>query len=428
MSSNYRIQPFRTLHFDSSRTGSLDRVVAPPYDLVDQKRQRELYDRNPYNVIRLELNRATDPYADAAATLEQWRTDGVLVRSTKPAIYLYTQRFQHEGRAFVRTGLIARVKLEEFATGRILPHEKTFPKAKEDRLRLLEATRTNISSIFGLYPVKDAALSGLLDAVGKREPILSATDDLGIANEIRAIDNPDEIALIQRVLEAPRILIADGHHRYETSLNYRQQRIQNGDASADAPFNYTMMTIVAFDDPGLVVLPTHRVVRELPEAARASFGVKSQQDFVSEEFSDRDRMLAALKTAGQGSLSVVLKNDRVFRLMRLRNPASLAAAMPETPESVRGLDVSILHTLIFDRIFGIKADQVRKGGNIEYTIDAHGAVDQVIKGAADGAVLMNAPTINDIDRVSGAGATMPEKSTYFFPKLITGLIMNPLED
>ncbi|HVN88877.1 MAG TPA: DUF1015 domain-containing protein [Candidatus Binataceae bacterium] len=428
MTSNYRIQPFRALHFDPSRTATLDRVVAPPYDLVDQKRQSELYDRNPYNVIRLELNRASDPYVNAAATLEQWSKDGILVRSAKPAIYLYTQRFQHEGRAFVRTGLIARVKLEEFATGRILPHEKTFPKAKEDRLRLLEATRTNISSIFGLYPVKDAALSSLLDAVGKREPTLSATDDLGIANEIRAIDNSDEVAVIQRVLEAPRILIADGHHRYETSLNYRRQQVQAGNSSADAPCNYTMMTIVAFDDPGLVVLPTHRVVRELPEAARASFGVKSQQDFVSQEFSDKDQMLAALKAAGQGSLGVVLKNDRFFRLMRLRSPASLAAAMPETPDSVRGLDVSILHTLIFDRIFGIKADEVRKGGNIEYTIDAHGAVEQVLEGNADGAFLMNAPTIDDIDRVSGAGATMPEKSTYFFPKLITGLIMNPLED
>ena len=425
---DYRIQPLRALHFDSRAVGSLDQVVAPPYDLIDRKRQDELYDRNPSNVIRLELNRSSDPYADAAATLKRWRADGRLVRSSKPALYFYTQRFRHEGRELVRNGLIARVRLEEFATGRILPHERTFPKAKEDRLRLLEATHTNISSIFGLYPATDAGLARLLSQVAQREPILTATDDLGIANEIRVIAQPDEVAMVQRALEASRILIADGHHRYETALEYYRRHRDDAAGSDPPACADTMMTLVAFDDPGLVILPTHRVVRQLPGAALVGFAANCRGDFIVEEFAEVDLFLMALKAGGRGALGVALKNDRTFRLLQVSDTAKLPAAMPEVAAAVRELEVSILHALVFERIFGIKPEEVRKGGNIEYTIDARGALAQVIAGKADGAFVMNAPTVEDIARVSGAGATMPEKSTYFFPKLITGLVMNPLED
>ena len=433
MIANPRIQPFAALHFDVHKVGALDRVIAPPYDLIDSTLQVRLYERSQSNVVRLELSRAADPYADAASTLARWRADGTFVRWPRPALYFYTQHFAHEDGRKTRNGLIARVRLEEFATGRILPHERTFPKAKEDRLRLLEATRTNISSIFGMYPSADTNLARLLAEVSDHPPDLVATDDLGIINEIRAIDRTDEIAIVQQALETPRILIADGHHRYETALEYRRRQRAITATSGDQPLDYAvsdyaMMTLVAFDDPGLVILPTHRVVRRISADAVAAFPARLAKDFAIAEFSDRDRFLRELTRRGRGAIGIALKGDQLLRVATLRDPAALATAMPDAPRAVRELDVSLLHALIFDQICGITAETVRQGGNLEYTIDAPGALEEVGAGRADGAFLMNPPTVADIERVSSAGATMPEKSTYFFPKLITGLVMNPLED
>jgi uncharacterized protein (DUF1015 family) len=433
MSSNFeRIEPFRALTFNPERVGSLNRVVAPPYDLIDGTRQDELYARNPFNVVRLELNRETDPYASAAATLAQLIADQAVVPTAHPAIYFYTQRFQVDGRLLTRSGMIARVRLEEFVSGRILPHEKTFPKAKEDRLRLLTATRLNVSPIFGLYPSGDRALESLLSEVATRPSMIEVTDDLAIVNEIRAIDDAHEIALIQRALADARVLIADGHHRYETALEYRRRRrAEEGNPAAVRGYDYVMMTLVAFNDPGLVILPTHRLVKRLSADAIDAFDTRAAEIFEVRDAASTDALRAAVIDGGRGTLGVALKGDRRrglhLRILRLKNSETIAATMPNAPAAVRELDVSILHTLVFDRIFGIKPDEVRQGGNIEYTIDARTALAEVETGAADGAFLMTAPTVHDVERVCHTGATMPEKSTYFFPKLLTGLVMNPLE-
>ncbi len=423
----YRIEPFSALTYDDARVGSLDQIVAPPYDLIDKKLQTELYAKSPYNVIRLELNRDSDPYASAAETLRTWRADHVLKHTERPALYHYTQIFEHSGQSRTRTGIVARVRLEEFSNGRILPHERTFPKAKEDRLRLLEATSVNLSSIFGLYPSDDQSLTNLLVETAKRNPSMAALDSLGIQNEIRIIDRPQDIATVQRALEAPRILIADGHHRYETALENRRRCARGSSSTTTQPFDYVMMTLVAFDDPGLVILPTHRIARRLSPEAFASFDHSCRRNFKIEEFDDHKRFLSELARRGQGVLGVSLANDPKFRLLTLRATTDLSAMMPDSPAAVRELDVSVLHSLIFDRIFGLKPDEIRAGGNLEYTIDASGALAEVLSGSAAGAFLMNAPTVHDIERVTAAGATMPEKSTYFFPKLLTGLVMNPVE-
>jgi uncharacterized protein (DUF1015 family) len=433
MSSSFeRIEPFPALIFNPERVGSLNRVVAPPYDLIDRARQDKLYDRSPYNVVRLELNRDPDPYASAAATLARWVAVQVAVPTAHPAIYFYTQRFQVDGKPLTRSGMIARVRLDEFASGRILPHEKTFPKAKEDRLRLLTATRVNVSPIFGLYPAGDSALESLLSEVATRSPVIEVTDDLAIVNEVRAIDDTDEIALMQRALADVRVLIADGHHRYETALEYRRRRrAEEGNPAAVRGYDYVMMTLVAFNDPGLVILPTHRLVRNLPADAIASFDTRAAEIFDVHDAVSTDALRAAVVDGGRGTFGVALKGDRQsgphLRILRLRNLETIGATMPNVPAAVRELDVSILHTLVFERIFGIKPDEVRQGGNIEYTIDGRGAITEVETGAADGAFLMMAPTVRDVERVCHTGATMPEKSTYFFPKLLTGLVMNPLE-
>jgi uncharacterized protein (DUF1015 family) len=425
---SHRIEPFRALMYNHQLTGDPARVVAPPYDLIGAARQNQLYERSPYNVVRLELARETDRYGAAEKTLANWMAAGVVERPARPAIFQYTQTFDVEGRLLHRTGFIARVRLEEFDRGRIVPHEKTFPAAKEDRLRLLTALQINTSSIFGLYSGAHPELDRLRERVASREPLIDLVDDLGIRNELRPIEATGEIATIQRELDAPRILIADGHHRYETALNYRRARRHENASSEPEPYDYTMMTLVACDDPGLVILPTHRVVKSLPAEPIASFTQRAREVFEVDEIAHRDEFRARLNASGGGAIGVTLKGIANYLILRLRDKSATEAAMPDAPPEVRRLDVSVLHALVFDRIFGLRADEIRKGGNIEYTIEIGGALGAVANGHADGAFLMNPPSIQDVERVSDAGATMPEKSTYFHPKLLTGLVMNPLFD
>ena len=422
-----RVEPLRPLVYDRCFDGSLASMVAPPYDLIGPDRQAQLYDRSPYNVVRLELNRDPDRYESSARLLSQWLREGVLVRAAEPAIYLYTQKFQHEGRTLSRAGFVARFRLDEFSHGRILPHERTFPAAKKDRLQLLEATRTNLSSIFGLYSGEHAELDSLREKVSRRPPMREVTDDLAIGNELRAIEAPDEIAIIQRALDTPRVLIADGHHRYETALEYRRQRrAAEANPAVLQPYDYVMMTLVACNDPGLVILPTHRLVHRLPREAMDSFPARAKELFTLQAFADRAHLRRRLAEAGRGALGIALAHHDALYLIELKDRGAIA--VQAVPEQVRQLDVSILHALVLHQIFGLDAEAIKAGGNVEYTIDAAGALDAVASGRADGAFLMNPPSIADVERVSGAGATMPEKSTYFYPKLLTGLLMNPLFD
>jgi uncharacterized protein (DUF1015 family) len=423
-----RIEPFRALLYNPAVAGDPARLIAPPYDLIGEARQRELYERSPYNIVRLELGRDADRYAAAAATLRDWLARGVLVHAPRPAIYLYRQTFAVEGRTLSRTGLIARIRLEEFGRGRILPHERTFPAAKEDRLKLLTAIRTNTSSIFGLYAGEHPELDRMCEETAARPALIKVVDDLKIRNELRAIESPSDIAIVQRALASPRVLIADGHHRYETALNYQRQRRAGENPPAPQGFDYTMMTLVACGDPGLMILPTHRVVRRLDRDASARFCERAGERFEIERFDTAVAMRARLSDLGRGALGVALRSHDKLYAIRLRDAAAVAAEMPDAPPAVRELDVSILHALVFDRIFGLRADEIRKGGNIEYTIDAGAALDAVRDASADGAFLMNPPTVADVERVSDSGATMPEKSTYFHPKLATGLVMNQLDD
>lgn len=423
-----RIQPFRGLLYNQARVGGLSPVVAPPYDLIGPSLQDELYSRSQYNVVRLEFGRGADRYEAARTTLEQWVSEGVLLRAPRPAIYAYTQKFSVDGKSFAREGLVARVQLEEFGSGRILPHERTFAAPKEDRLRLLEATQTNLSSIFGLYPGHHPGLMNLRAAVRERAPIASFTDELGIGHELRAIEWAYEIAMIRDALATQRILIADGHHRYETALNYcRLRREAGGNPAPGQPYDFVMMTLVACDDPGLVILPTHRVVHKLRQDMMAQFAARAPELFQIEECFAAAELRAKLAAAGRGALGVALRGQPL-RLLKLRDRTAVADAIPHAPVAVRELDVTVLHALVFAHLLMLRDNEVKAGGRVEYTIDAAFALEAVGAGRADGAFLMNPPAVADVERVSDSGATMPEKSTYFFPKLITGLVMNPLSD
>jgi uncharacterized protein (DUF1015 family) len=428
VSAGARVEPFRALLYDLKVAGGAASLVAPPYDLIGRERQNELYARSSYNIVRLEFGREADRYGAAQRTLDEWLRSGVLKRADRPAIYCYRQSFDFDGRSFVRSGFITRFRLEEFgASARVFPHERTFPSAKEDRLRLLTAIKTNTSSIFGLYLGKHPTLACAQDDAASRDPIISVRDDSGILNEVYAIEDPGETQKIQLALADATILIADGHHRYETALNYRRARRAEENPSTPQPYDFTLMTLVASDDPGLVILPTHRLVTTLDASAVSEFKNRAQQAFDVASIASADALRAWLGARRRDALAVALKGGGFYGLT-LRDRAALDAALPGVPLEVRELDVSILHALVFDRIFGLKADAIRKGGSIEYTIDARRALTAVAEGRADGAFLMSPPSIGDVERVSLAGATMPEKSTYFFPKLLTGLVLNPVFD
>jgi uncharacterized protein (DUF1015 family) len=436
-----RIQPFPALIFNRERAGRLDELIAPPYDLIYGARQEELYARSPNNIVRLELNRDPDPYASAAATLARWIANGTLQR-IQPALFLYTQTFELDGQKFTRNGWVVRIRLEEFAGRRILPHERTFPKAKEDRLRLLAATRANLSSVFGLYPSGNQELEALMAELANRPPILEATDDLGILNQVRTVDSPAEINTIQRALEPVRVLIADGHHRYETALEYRRRLAASkplavgqaslpvhpmaGEGTALRSEDYVMMTLVAFNDPGLVILPTHRLIQHLSSEQIKAYESHIRDKFAVEEFDDIDTMLAQLQSRGRGHIGAAVRGIRPS-IVHLRHRDYMSRALPQAHEEVRRLDVAVLHALILDEILGITSQMVRSGDNISYTIDGRAALAGIASGAAAAAFLLSPPTVYDVEKVSDAGATMPEKSTYFYPKLQTGLLINPLD-
>ncbi len=451
-----RVQPFPALVFNRERAGHLKDLIAPPYDLIDETLQQQLYARSPHNIVRLELNRDADPYGSAAATMARWIDEGIL-RQLPPAIFLYTQAFELDGRRLIRTGWVVRIRLEEFERGHILPHERTFPKAKEDRLRLLRATRANISPVFGLYRSGSTALKALMAAVAGRPPLLEATDDLGILHQVRRVESPAEIAVVQEALESSQVLIADGHHRYETALEYCRLmranlgdtgRVQNrtqplhsssstrhpgtirqlSDKPAGSDFRpeaYVMMTLVALDDPGLVILPTHRLVRVLDQARLELYKARVHEKFEIEEFTDAEAMITQLKQRGPGYIGAIIRNSSAA-ILHLRDQDFMSRASPEIQPEVRGLDVAVLHKLILDELLGITPETVRQGENIAYTHDRHVALQAARSGAAAAVFLLNPPTVFDIEKITNAGALMPEKSTYFYPKLQTGLLMNPL--
>ncbi|MGO9062013.1 MAG: DUF1015 domain-containing protein [Candidatus Binataceae bacterium] len=424
-----RIEPFRGLFFNPDRCGDLASIVAPPYDLIGADRQAQLYQRSPYNVVRLELGREPDRYGAAATMLSQWLKEGILKRAPSPAVHLYTQNFRLDGREYGRNGFVVTLRLEEFAKARILPHERTFAAAKQDRLQLLSATQVNLSSIFGLYPGDHPELEQLREKAAADAPLFAVRDDLGIGNELRPIADTEDIRVVQQALSNARLLIADGHHRYETALNFRRiRRAADGDASGLRPYDYVMITLTSCNDPGLIVLPTHRLVREIEPAAVRDFDRRAAELFAIEEFVDPDRFLTRLKDGGGGVLGVALSRSPKLRLLRLRDASVMAAATPGMAPEVRQLDVSVLHALVFERFLGIGEAAVKSGALIDYTVDARAALASVREGSAAGAFLMNPPSITDVERVSDAGATMPEKSTYFYPKLLTGLVMNPLSD
>ncbi len=432
------VRPFRALRYDPAVAGDPSRLVAPPYDVIDADEQRRLYAASPYNVVRLEYGEerpddapGRDRYARAAADLRRWREEGVLVLDDRPRFYLYEQEFQDEGRRR-RRALMAAVRLEPWERGVILPHERTLPKPKEDRLRLLRSVRANISPVFGLYRDR-GALGGLLEP--EDPPLLEAATPDGQRHRLFALPQRHDAAIAQALSERV-VYVADGHHRYETALAYRDERRQESERwTGEEPENFVLMALVAADDPGLVVLPAHRLLR--PPVTPHDLAPRLSRFFEIEDVTPRSwdgtallRLLARLAAAGRETVAfgaLGLEEQR-YHLLRLTSFEAVEPLMPpEKPAVWKRLDVAVLQHAVLKACLGIDESAVAEGEVVSYTEDADQARLAVERGRARLAFLLNPTPVEHILAVADARERLPQKSTYFYPKLATGLVMYPFE-
>lgn len=435
------VQPFRGLRYDRRRVDDPSRVIAPPYDVISPEEQKALYHHSPYNVIRLEYGEAhpddtpqDNRYTRAATALACWQAEGVLVRDSSPLFYVYDQEFVYAGRGYRRRSLMARVRLAPWEEGVIRPHEHTLALAKEDRLRLLRACHTNISPVFALYRDAQGQVADALTSAGLGEPIIDFTDQQGWRHVLRPLPSQGNYDALVKAFASEVLYVADGHHRYETALAYLQERqATTPEWRGDEPENFVMMALTAAHDPGLLILPIHRLVRPAPppdflDSLSRWFAVEA----ISAEADGLHRLLkrmAAGRDRGAPCFGLIVHGQQGFYLLTLRDTAAVVALMPQNaPAAWKRLDANALQYTIFQDILGIDLGAIKGGDRVDFTEDAYEARKRVQAGEFALAFLVNPVAAEQIFAVADAGWRMPQKSTFFYPKLPTGLIMNPLED
>jgi uncharacterized protein (DUF1015 family) len=434
------VRPFRGLRYRPGVAANLADLLAPPFDVISPETQRFLLRRHPANVVRLELGeeRTDDTpndnrYTRAGATLDRWLAEGILTVDAEPAFYLYDQEFFQGGRLLHRRSLLARVRLEPWAKGVVRPHEHTLIAPKEDRLQLLRHCRTSFSPVFALYRDSDGRLGAAASQAASAAPLAQTREPGGEAHTLYSLADEASIGAISDLFRDRTLYIADGHHRYETALAYREER-RAADWSGEEPENFVFMALTAAEDAGLVVLPIHRVIRlpAIPDDLPARFeGLFLVEDLgpVRTGVPLRDA-LARLSEAGSRGPAYVAVGpgpDRM-RLLVARDPEALRASLPPgTPPVWRALDVALLQYAVLEGLLGIDAARLARGDALEYTEDAAEALRAVASGRVPLAFLVNATPVEQILAAADAGERMPQKSTFFYPKLATGLVMYPLD-
>jgi uncharacterized protein (DUF1015 family) len=431
------IRAFRAYRYDLGRVGALGDVVAPPYDVIDPGLQQALYDRSPYNVIRLILNKegpgdteADNRYTRAAATLRDWLRDDVLTQDSARSLYAYHQDFEVEGRRYTRRGFLARVRLEPFGSGRIYPHEETLAGPKADRLKLFHATGMNLSPVFGLYPDPDGAVTARLDAAVGRAVPLQATDHLGVVSKLWPVHDHQAVSAVTGLLSPRPVFIADGHHRYETGLRYLEEQRAAGEVpDAEAPANFILMMLVSMSDPGLIILPTHRLISGLPGLTADRLAELLQGHFQVEtvgrgEQGARDAWGLIEADGSQDLLGFGTVADGTWQTARLRGAGEMARLAAEHSPAWRGLAVAVLHVLVLDRLLGPGLGAKPECQYVHLLREVTGAV---AARQCQLAALVPPATMGHVEQIAGNLEKMPPKSTYFYPKLLSGLVFNPLK-
>jgi uncharacterized protein (DUF1015 family) len=457
------IQAFRAFRYDLGRVGALSDVIAPPYDVIDGPLQDALYARSPYNVVRLILNKETpadsptdNRYTRAARALRDWQGDGILVQDSARALYVYHQEFVSEGKRYTRRGFMARVRLERFGEGRIYPHEETMSGPKEDRLKLTRATGMNLSQIFGLYPDPDGAVQRRLEAAVGRNPPLEARDHLGVISRLWPVVDQHAVSAVTGLMGPKPIFIADGHHRYETALRYLDERRQAGDQDggmrdeggrmkkdkpdssliphpsslpSDSPPNFVLMMLVSMQDPGLVILPTHRLVSGVGDLTAGQLGSLLGGHFDLEtagkgEQGARDAWERIEAHGGQDMLAFGTAADGAWQTARFRSPQMMAELAADHSPAWRGLAVSVLHVAVLNRLLPSAATAALQCRYVHLL----GEVTAAVAGRqCQLAVLVPPATMAHVEDIAGKLEKMPPKSTYFYPKLLSGLVFHSLK-
>jgi uncharacterized protein (DUF1015 family) len=411
------VKPLQALHYDLAKVGSLAAVSAPPYDVIDPEQRTMLAARSPYNVVRIDLPEGEpDPYAIAAQTLEHWRNEGAVVRDPEPALWTLTQDYTGpDGRSLTRHGVFARVRVEDYGPGRIRPHERTHPGPKEDRLRLTRATKANLSPIFSLYDDPSGASATVLRAA---EPVDALTDDEGTVDRLGRVADPAAIAAFQTALGSAELLIADGHHRYETA------RVYADEVGGEGEHRYVLMCLVALQDEGLTVFPTHRLIRDTTPRTQEALGTTLRELFTVEEIEQSQLR----PPDGDGPLTMGYIDahfKRAFRLT-LKDQAVADRALEGMPEAYRHLDTAVLEALVLNGPLGLSEDDIAHLRGLGYSRTDDEALQSVLSGEYDAAFFLRSTPVQQVRDIAAAGVNMPPKSTYFFPKVPTGLLFNPL--
>jgi uncharacterized protein (DUF1015 family) len=414
------VEPLRALHYELDRTGGLQDVVAPPYDVIDAEQRARLESRSPYNVVQIDLPAGEHPYETAAELFEQWQSEGVIVQDDEPAIYALEQQYSGpDGTPRTRRGFLARVRVEEYGPGRIRPHERTHPGPREDRLRLTRATKANLSPIFSLFDDPEGAATAPLHDAMSGEPFGQATDEDGTVNRIWRITDTAKIEQITGALRDTELLIADGHHRYETARVYAKE------LGGDGPERYVLMDLVALEDPGLTVFPTHRLLKGLRPDQHETLANAIRRDF------DLERLETTAELAPPSSDRVTLGYiDSHFRQpfrLTLKDQAIADKALADHATPYRRLDTAVLEALILKGALGMTDEDIDHLEGLGYARDFDNALELVETGEYDVAFFVAPTPIERVREVAAAGESMPPKSTYFFPKVPTGLVFNRLD-
>lgn len=434
-----KISAFRGLRYDLGHVGNLSDVVAPPYDVIGPELQDSLYQRHPANVIRLILNRdelgdtpENNRYTRAARFLRNWQQEGVLTDDPQAALYVYHQEFHYEGNAYLRRGFMARVGLQKFGEGNIYPHEETISAAKEDRFRLTVACRANLSQIFGLFPDVENQVQDAFAKAIQGVPPVEATDHLGVIHRMWPVTDLATIQTVASIMHSKPIYIADGHHRYETALNYREHLASQGELRPDDPAHHVLMMCVSMSDPGMIVLPTHRLFRGVPNWTSEELQAKISSCFDTTNAGQGVGLAESIwkRIEGQqeqGTLGLFTARDQKWLIAQINADGMqrMDAISQDHSENWRELGVAVLHRLLVENLLGLrdlpKPTYVHLVSELvsEIGSDAGGSEYPL-------AALVMPATLDHVRSISEHGERMPAKSTYFYPKLLSGLVINRL--
>ena len=429
------IKPFRGVRYNLALISELSQVVTQPYDRISPTMHAQYLEQHPYNFVRLILGNpapfsssSPNPYANVADLHRHWLQAGVLVRDSQPSFYLYHQVFRSpEGSMLRRRAFFAALQLTSFEEGIVLPHERTLTAPKEDRLQLFRATQVSFEPVFLLYPDPANRIHALLDAaVGGRTPDVETyeTFERDVCHQMWILRDPAVIKQLQDEMAPKRnLIIADGHHRYETALNYRaEMRAAAPNDSSDAWYNYALVALVSLDDPALTILPTHRLVHSYSRLTSAELEAAATSYFIVESLSQPEQVVAALRSRrAKSGVFGFIAHDRQS-IWTLRDVRIMAELLPNRPAVWRELDVVVLHQLVLERLMGLSADSIARQENLHYLRDVEDGIQAVQRGEAQFLFVLNPTRVDQVRVCAETGEKMPQKSTDFYPKMVSGLV------